>query len=800
MFRNYLKTAFRNLRHNKLYSVINIFGLTVGLAACLLIGVYINHELSYDKFNQNADRIARATMEYKFSGTVNSTASTGTKVGPQFKRMFPGVEEYVRTFLSHNVIQSGDKMFDEPRVLYADPAFFKIFTFPLIQGNPATALDAPDKIVITQSMARKYFGEQNALDQTFRVGKKDFKVSAIAKDAPQNSQIKFDFVTQFMNLGNNVKDEVYWNANWVTYFLLKNKNSLPQLQQQVTEYMNSSQVRAEARIQNKDDYLAIRLEPLLSVHLHSALSGFEPNGNIKYIYIFGAIALLILVIACANYTNLATAQSTGRSAEIGMRKVMGASASQVFRQFIGESCVITFLAALLAFALSILVLPYFNIVSGEQFTAVTMLQGPPIIALIILSLVVSFFAGLYPALILSGAPVMNVLKKGFSFTGGRNLLRKTLIVVQFGISVFLIIYTVIIMQQMHFMQTKNLGYDKDHVVVLPIGGSMVRNFQALKDAFEQVRGVQGVTASYETPEYVEWGDGISATDEKGKHEVSLNAMPVDLDFIRTMKMQLIAGRDFVQSDFSIMDTSNNYKNFQQPYIINEALAEKIGWAPEQALGRTLEKGSPGPVVGVVKNFNFSSLHLTIGPLLIFLGRNFSRDFMLRIDGKDMQGTISRLEMVWKQRVPDWPFNYHFLDEDYNKLYVSEQRSSQLFTIASALAIMLACLGLFGLAAFTTVQRTKEIGIRRVLGANIGSITMLVAKNFLGLVAIAIVIAIPLAWWLGNKWLQDFAYRIPVQAYVFIGTAIVTTLIALCTVGFHAMRAALLNPVKSLRTE
>jgi putative ABC transport system permease protein len=366
--------------------------------------------------------------------------------------------------------------------------------------------------------------------------------------------------------------------------------------------------------------------------------------------------------------------------------------------------------------------------------------------------------------------------------------------------VFLIIYTIIIMQQMQFMQTKNLGYDKDHVVVLPIGGSMTRNFQTLKESFEQVRGVQGVTASYETPEYVEWGDGITAIDEKGKHEISLNAMPVDLDFIRTMKMQLLAGRDFLESDFSLMDTSNNYAKFQQPYIINEALANKIGWTPQQAIGRTISKGYPGPVMGVVKNFNFSSLHEPIGPLLIFLGRDFSRDYLVRINGKDMQGTISRLEMVWKQRVPDWPFSYHFLDEDYNKLYVSEQRSSQLFTVASTLAIMLACLGLFGLAAFTTVQRTKEIGIRRVLGANISSITMLVAKNFLGLVVIAIVIAIPLAWWMGNKWLEDFAYRVPVQAYVFVGTAVVTMFIALCTVGFHAMRAALLNPVRSLRTE
>ncbi|HEV8284615.1 MAG TPA: ABC transporter permease [Chitinophagaceae bacterium] len=800
MLKNYLKTAFRHLRKNKLYSVINIFGLTAGLAACLLIGVYINHELSYDKFNTNAERIVRATMEYKLAGTVNQTATTGTKAGPQFKRIFPAVEEYVRTFLSHNVIKTEDKIFDEPRILYADPAFFKVFSFHLVQGNITTALDAPDKIVLTQSMAKKYFGEEDVLNKTFTVGKKTLKVSAVCEDAPQNSQIKFDFVTQFLNLGNNVKDEVYWNANWITYFLVRDKKSIPQLQRQVAEYMKTPEVRTEVRIQNKDDYLAIHLEPLTKVHLYSSLSGFEPNGNIKYIYIFAGIALLILIIACANYTNLATAQSTGRSGEIGMRKVMGASKPQVFMQFIGESFVITFIAAGLAFVLSILLIPYFNSIAGKQFTSSIMLQPLPIISLIVFSVLVSFFAGLYPALILSGSQIMGVLKKGFAFTGNSNLLRKTLIVVQFGISVFLIIYTVIIMQQVQYTKTKNLGYNKEHILVLPIGGTMLQNFQTLKEAFVQVPGVEKITASYETPEYVEWGDGISATDEKGKHEISLNAMPVDLDFIETMKMQLVAGRDFQQSDLSLMDTSNNYANFQQPFIINEALASKIGWTPQQAIGKTIERGVPGPVVGVVKNFNFSSLHDPIGPLVIFLGRDYSRDFMVRINGNDMQATISRLEMVWKQRVPDRPFSYHFLDEDYNKLYLSEQRSSALFGVASALAIMLACLGLFGLAAFTTVQRTKEIGIRRVLGANISSITMLVAKNFLQLVGIAILIASPLAWWAGNKWLQDFAYRIPVQAYVFVATATITILIALCTVGYHAMRAALMNPVKSLRSE
>jgi putative ABC transport system permease protein len=299
---------------------------------------------------------------------------------------------------------------------------------------------------------------------------------------------------------------------------------------------------------------------------------------------------------------------------------------------------------------------------------------------------------------------------------------------------------------------------------------------------------------------VEWGDGIIAIDKKGKHEVSLNAMPVDLDFIRTMQMQLAAGRDFQESDFALMDTANNYANYHQSFIINETLAKKIGWTPQQAVGKTIENRATGPVVGVVKDFNFSSLHDPIGPLVIFLGRDFSRDFMLRINGNDVRPTIARLEAVWKNRVPDRPFNFHFLDDDYNKLYLAEKRSSALFSIAAGLAIVLACLGLFGLAAFTTVQRTKEIGIRRVLGANISSITLLVAKNFLQLVGVAILIAVPLAWWAGNKWLQDFAFRIPVQGYVFVATAIITALIALCTVGYHAVKASLANPVKSLRTE
>jgi putative ABC transport system permease protein len=479
---------------------------------------------------------------------------------------------------------------------------------------------------------------------------------------------------------------------------------------------------------------------------------------------------------------------------------LGASKKQVFFQFIGESTIITFLSATLALVLAIFLIPYFNSITGKEFNSQTLLQPIPIISLALFSIVVSFLAGFYPAMILSGTKVLGILKKGFRITGSGGTLRRSLIVIQFSISVFLIIYTAIILQQMHYMQTKNLGYDKEHIAVLPIGGKMLDNFQNIKEGIAQVNGVESVTAAYDTPEFVKWGDGISVTDENGKKEISLNAMPVDLDFTKTLRMQLLAGRDFQHSDFAIMDTANNYANFRQPYIINESLAKKIGWTPDQAIGKTINKGVEGPVVGVVKDFNFNSLREPIGPMLIFLGQDFSRSFMVRISGNDLQQTLGRLEMMWKQRIPDRPFTYHFLDEDYNKLYVGEQRSSTLFTVAATLAILLACLGLFGLAAFTTVQRTKEIGIRRVLGANITNITMLIAKNFLIMIGIAILIAIPLAWYAGNQWLQDFAFRIPVQAWIFIAASAATILIALVTVGFHSVRSALMNPVKSLRTE
>lgn len=799
MLKNYLKIALRKLQKNKLYSFINVTGLTIGLAACLLIAVYIRSELAYDQFHANKNRIVRVTMDYQRSGTATSTAVTGTKPGPQFKRTFPEVQDFVRTYTASRVVGNGADMFEEPRVLYADSAFFHAFSFPLVAGQVATALDAPEKIAISSAAAKKYFGKSDPIGRVLKIGTKDFNVSAVFAEVPQESQLKFDFVTRFDNLGDFTKEENWWTANWITYLILKDKASIPALQKKIDAFMKTAEVLKEARISNDNDYLRYNLEPLTQVHLHSKLAGFEPNGNMRYIYIFSIIALLILIIACANYTNLAVAQSAARTGEIGMRKVMGASRRQVFYQFMGESALITLIAGILSMAAAAMMVPYFNEITGRSFTVSDVMQPAAIGLLLLCVVIVTILAGIYPALVISGTGIMNILRKGFNFTGGNTTLRRTLIVAQFGISVFLIIYTGIILQQMKYMREKNLGYDRDHILVLPIDRKMKENFVALRDAISNVPGVNSVTASYETPEFIEWGDGIVANDEKGQHSISLNALPVDLGFTSTMKMQMAAGRDFVESDFALMDTTRNGANFRQPYIINEALAQKIGWTPEQSIGRTIEKSEPGPIVGVVKDFHFESLHEPVKPLLMFLSRDMAFTFMVRISG-DQQQAISRLEALWKQRVPHRPFQYHFLDEDYNNLYQAEQRSATLFVAAATLAIVLGCLGLFGLAAFTTTQRVKEIGIRRVLGAGVGSIVMLIASNFLWMVGIAIVLAAPLAWYAGSRWLQDFTYRISVSAWLFGATAVVVVMIALLTVAYQAIKAAVANPVKNLRID
>jgi putative ABC transport system permease protein len=798
MFKSFFKTGWRSLQKNKLYSFINLFGLTVGITGSILIGLYITDELGYDKFNANAGKIVRVTMDYGQGETQNKAAVTGTKVGPQLKRSFSFVEEYVRLINATRVIKYNNKLFTEKRVLYADASFFKMFSFTLLNGSATTVLDAPNKVVLSQSTAKKYFGNEDAMGKVITMeGRGDYQVTGICADAPGNSQIQFDFVASFTSL-DAAKKEEWFTANYITYLQLQKSTDAMSAEKQVDTYMRTA-VRKELDMKGSE-YLTYHFEPLLRVHLYSRLTGLQPNGNITYVYIMFVIGLLILAIACINYTNLATAQSATRLGEMGIRKVMGARRWQLFLQFVGESTLITFIALLFAVVASIQLLHVFNNITGKALTASSVISPLPLTLMALLAIIVSFAACAYPAFILSNSGLSKILRSGFGFSASGNGIRKSLIVAQFVISLFLIIATIIVQQQLHYMQHKNLGYDKDHLLVLPVDVKTRPNYEALKAALKQLPGVEDISGAYETPTFVQWGDGVKKTKNDNDMGISVNAIPVDFDFIKTMKMRLVAGNDFQKSDLALMDTSDNYKNYTFSFIINETAAKQLGWKPNEAVGKTIYKGSRGIVKAVVQDFHFTSLHETIKPLVIFLDPSYAYEMYLRINGADATQTISRIENMWKARVPWHPFEYRFLNDDYNKLYKSEQKTAAIFSLFAGLAIILACLGLFGLAAFTTLQRTKEIGVRKVLGAGTATLVTLLCREFLQLVCIAFAIAVPAGWIAAEKWLQDFAYRIQVNVFVFLAAGAAVLFITLLTAGYHAVKAALANPVKALRSE
>jgi len=794
MLKSYFKIAWRNLRKNKLYSFINITGLTIGIISCLLIGVYIKHELSYDRFNTRADNIVRVTMEYNLGGASEKMAVTGTKVGPQFKRIFPEVTDYVRLMKASRIVGYNNQLFEESNFLYAEPSLFSIFSFKLIKGNANDALNAPNKIVVTQTMAKKYFGNEEAIGKVLKSQGKDYVVSAVAADAPSASQIKFDFIVPFNTL-RYAKDEQYFGANYITYLQLKNSNDIQPLQAKINAYMQDVS-KTELHLPSSQ-FVKLSLEPLTLVHLyHNLPADPEPGGSITYIYILLMVAVLILVIACVNYVNLAIAQSAGRSAEISIRKVMGAERKQLFIQFIGESLLITAIGILLAIGLAYIALPYFNRVAGMQFTYASFFDMPTIIGLVVLAAIIGLVAGAYPALLLSNVKLSKILKAGFSFTSGTGS-RKPLIIFQFVISIFLVITTVVILQQLSYIRNKDVGYNKSNVVVLPTGYNL-QNVDELKKEIRNIAGVQGVAAANNEPVNVEWGDAIQTADGQS---LTVNALPMDEDFIKTMGLKIIAGSDFSHADVLQLDTSNQGKNYHTSFMLNETAARALGWTPEQAIDKRISKGG-GPTIikAVVKDFNFKSLHTPISPLLLFLDHEQTQDLFVRISGANTQNTIQALQALWKQRVPSRPFEYKFLDDDFDALYRAEQRTANVFTIFSGIAIMLACLGLFAITAFSVVQRTKEIGIRKVLGANVSSIILLISKDFILMVFIAMFIASPLAWFMASKWLQDFAYRVDIHWYIFLAVGIGALIVAAITVSIQATKAALANPVDSLKSE
>jgi len=797
MFKNYFKTAFRSLWKNKASSFINIFGLTIGLSCCLLIGLYIQHELSYDDFEVNANRVVRVIMEYKFDGGDDFKKGnyTSVRVAKVFKQTFPEIENAVKMVKYKRLVQYNGNLVNEKNFMYADPSFFNVFSFKLLQGNAQTALAVPNQVILTQSTAARYFAGENPIGKMLRVGTDSslYYVTGVMPDCPSNSQIKFDFLASFSSLKLESREKSYWDANYTTYFLLKHPTDIASLQAKIAPFMKKEMAGQGATV----NYM---LEPMKNIHLHSEFDGFEPNNNIVYIYILEAVAAMILIIACFTYINLNTARSIERAREVGVRKVIGAGNKQLFWQFMGESVLLCTIATALSLILSIVLLPYFNQLTEKQLTA-GMFFSPLFIGVALgLIVVVSLLAGSYPALILSNFQPVKVLKGSFKNTGSGQMVRKSLIVFQFSISIILVISTFIMQRQLDYIQNKDLGYNRDEVLMLPMIWQMAPKTELIKNEFKTNNNIISVSACYDSPVHIGGGYNMRSSVMPENQQVAVTADPVDQDFIKATGLKLIAGEDLSLQD--IKDVSyDDQSKVNYHFILNESAARQLGWTPAQAIGKRmfLDDSRPGYVKGVVKDFNFESMHNTIKPLVLFPEMG-GTTMLVKIKGNNIAQTISFLQSEWKSLVPYLPFEYHFMNEDFNNLYNSDIRLGKVLNIFAAIAIALACLGLLGLSSYSAKQRVKEIGIRKVLGASIGHIVTTLSISFVRLVFIAIIIASPIAWWVMNKWLQAFAYKANMNWWVFLVSASVALAIAIITVGFQAIKAATMNPVKSLKTE
>lgn len=790
MLRNYLKIALRNFQRNRLASVINLLGLTIGLTSCLLIVLYIQNELSYDGFEKKGDRIARVIMEYGFNGggELKKGNYTSTKVAPVFKRTFPEVESAVRMDLGQRVVSFGEKLFTENRFMYADSSFFDVFSFHLVEGDPRTALSGPGKVILTESAAKKYFGQGPAVGQVLNVGSSPYLVTGIIQDCPGNSQIKFDLLASFSSLGEN-QEETYWDANYTTYLLLRDAASRSVLEARLPAFMRKEMAGQGAVIN-------FYLESFLSIHLHSVYRGFEPNNNIAYIYVLAAVALLILVIAGFTYINLSTARSMERAREVGVRKVMGAGKRQLFWQFIGESLLFCGLSIVISLAAATVLLPGFNTLTGAQLSQGALFS--PVLLGIALGIVavVGLLAGAYPAVILSGFQPVKVLKGAFRNTGGGAWTRKSLIVFQFVISVFLIVSTAMVQKQLYYIRHKELGYDRSHILLLPIDARMKGRLPLFKTEFKTNPNIRSVAVCNNTPVSIGSGYNMRSSTMPSSQQIAVTADPIDDDYVRTLGMTLVAGEDLSAQDVKDADSLKEYH-----FILNESAARELGWTPQDAIGKKmfLDDSRPGFVKGVVRDFHFESMHNPIKPVVLF-GRTGGRQWLIKIGGQDVSGTVAFLEKKWKELAPYRPFEYRFLDDDFNAMYQSELRLGRILDLFAGIAIVLACLGLFGLSSYAAQQRVREIGIRKVLGASVGNLVVLLSKDFVRLAGIAILVAFPLSWWAVARWLQGFAYRTSLNGDVFIMAGILTLLLTIITVSIKAIATARLTPVKNLRSE
>jgi putative ABC transport system permease protein len=793
MIRNYLKVALRNMKKHKGYTFINIAGLALGMACSLLILLHVQDELSYDRFHQKADRIYRVVAEENRSGSIVRLAAVAPIIAEKMAEDFPEILKIVR--LDKNffpLLRSGQSTYVEPAIFYADAAFFEIFDFPLAKGDPKRALIEPYSLVITEAMAKKYFGDRDPLGEIVTLDNiRDYKVTGVLKAIPRNSHLRLEFLASLITL--KTEDKNYgkiWSAprSAYTYILLPKGYDYRRLEEKLRGLILR---QVSEKLARNWKFL---LQPLRSIHLHSHLNfEIEPNGDIRYVYIFSVVAVFILLIACMNFMNLATARSAQRAKEVGVRKVLGAVRRQLARHFLGESFLVTLLALPLALLLLQMALPLFNSLAGKRLI-IGFSHNPFLyLGLIAISLCVGTISGSYPAFFLSAFHPTEVLKGKIRAGAKSSTFRKALVIVQFAISITLVAGTLIIQKQLDFVRNERLGFDKEHIVVLPLYDPETREqFTVIKNEILKNPGVVSVSGATGIPGRP---SGIGAFVPEGlseKDAVTVRHFLVDPDYLKTFGIKVKEGRNFAR-EFPT-DTT-------EAALINETAAAKLGW--ESALGKKLlSHDGTYRVIGVVEDFHFRSKHEKIEPLVLNVlpDNRFAYVISVKTHPGNIPATLADLQNIWKKISPRRPFEYFFLDEEVDKLYGNEEKLSQIFGVFSALAILIACLGLFGLASFLAEQRTKEIGIRKVIGSSLSGIVLLLTREFTTGVAAANLIAWPVAYFAMNRWLQSFAYRISIGLGEFFLSGLLALAIALATVSYQAVRAALANPVDSLRYE
>lgn len=799
MLKNYFKIAFRNIRRQKGYSFINIFGLAAGVASCLLIMLWVKNELGYDTFNQKADRIYRLYSDLTLGGNLRSFPIVGAPVGPALKETFPEVKNFVRMSKRKEIaVITGNNSIREENVFFADNSIFEVFSFPLISGDPATALATKYSIVLSERTAKKYFGKENPVGKTLRFSDgHDHTITGVMKDIPSNSHFDADILCSY-------ETWIDWNPDLVkswgqmdqtTYILTAPDIDGKVLEKKLEPYIYDV---FGSKVELVGGKFRLGLQPLLDVHLYSNFENDDvKTGNITYIYLFSSAALFILLIACINFVNLSTARYSNRALEVGLRKTLGASRSSLVKQFLGETILVTFISVMLGLLIAILMIPFLESMTGQSINYWFIAQPQFLTSLILSIPIIGVLSGLYPAVFLSSFMPIKTLKGQLKSGAASSVFRRVLVIVQFSISIVLIVWTINIYQQLQYMRNKNLGFNKDQILTLKYPTNITMN--SLRQELLSVEGVINAGVSTELP-----GVGIDmrnfrpedwATDES----VLMQQLTIEPNFLATLGIEIIEGRNFSEE----MQTDQN-----ESILINETVARQLGW--EDPVGRSLYisgRGADGQIrefqekiIGVVKDFHTESLHKKIDPLVVFYNQNGGGVISLKLTAGKIAETVSALRNKWESMFPDQPFNYTFLDETFDSQYKSEEQMNKIFTSFSFIAILISCLGLFGLAAYMTEKRTKEVGIRKVLGATVPGILFLLSKEFTRWVLIANIISWPVAYYLMNNWLQTFAYHVDLTIWIFLISGLIALLIAWLTVSYQSFKIARTNPANSIRYE